>query len=244
MKLYPYILSAMISLFALSADAMEINKQNKKYYAEFSKNKFANRKFPLSFLIQSLIGRNYLLQTRTAEKTTSNLVKKNNGKLHCIPSSLVYDTQKQIASFVPAAPTTKTFEEHPIKIAIEAVTDIEWLLENYGDEMAEKTKKLYEKSRRNDLRLLRAILENDNTPFIQELQPNELLDELKDTQAKWPPEEEERDKIFSPLSGYCVIQSALEVRKRRKIDAVDMNNRKESWTHKIFTAENTKKETE
>ena len=214
-------------------------QQDKENYAELDVNQFANGTFPWKALIATPCGRKHLLRMRTAEKFASNnIANAINSNPHCILSSLVYSNLLQVIYVINKTSHMRK-ENEPILVLTEAIAEIEWLFKEKCHGMLSREKRLFEETRINDLILLTEILKNDNADDLR-ASVYELPERLEHTHKGWPPEDNE---VFSPISGYTVIQKALKVRKERNIDALD-SVIQEKWTHEILPSENAAKKTE
>ena len=254
-SLYSLMLTASLSLLGsvtqgakeviqdtLNGNAMDsVAVRDEEKYADFDVTKFSDGEFPWNVLITTPHGRAHLLAMRTAEKYACCCVNDLHGGMHYIASSLVYNGPNSRGVFTNKMDPMRVREVGMIYILTEAISDIEWVVENYFHKMLSKDKRLWESTRRNDLILLAEILKNDNTSDVKDIQLDELLERLEHTHEGWPSEDSEK---LSPLSGYAVIKNALEIRKAQPADTLYDNEISEEWTHEILPSENSADDTE
>ncbi len=238
MKFYSYILCGIIGLTALTGNAMDTAQQNEEAatqdeekYTDFDVTQFADGLFLWNVLITTPHGRAHLLEMRTAEKCACGCVNDLHGGMHYIASSLVYSCSDFRGMFTNKMDLIRVREKGMIYILTEAISDTEWVIENYGYKMLSKDKRLWEATRRNDLILLAEIVKNDNTSDVKDVQFDELLELLERTHERWTEKN-------STLSGYAVIERAIEIRRAQPVDALYDNETTEEWTHEILPREN------
>lgn len=194
----------------------------------FSDEMFAQEDSRYQAFLQNKSGRELLLVARAAERRALNssqyelkmgiqrfLPSQAFGVKNVIDPSIgaYYETGIPIRD----ARILKEIEKTEFGEVIQAVADTEYFLTYHGNSLGTILRDWYELSRRDDIILLRKIVERDYTPEYFSI--HRFLDQLKTTHESWPPK---RCPGLNAPSGYHILSRVLAERERREYEQVSV----------------------